>query len=205
VSGGPSHRTTAVTWLRAAASERTRRSIRPAVALVCWTYLSVSLALVAWVAVAAVSTGWRPTLVVSDSMSPGMHAGDVVLYDTRSASTAGVGSVVVFSADRGEQVIHRIVAIEAGGVVITKGDANGSTDRVIDAGRVDGLVRLMVPRVGLPLLWLRTGNHALFGAWLVATIGAIAGATPTVRRRLPGPAAPTPRAAGRPSPTGATA
>jgi signal peptidase I len=161
--------------------------VRPLLILLAWAYLSVVLSLVAWVGLGTLVTGWQPTLVTGDSMRPGISAGDVVLVARDRTTDVGLGTVVVFMSADDETVMHRVVAIESDGQLVTKGDANGSTDQVISRDQVVGTVRLMIPRVGLPLLWLRQDGAVLLGLWLLLTLAAVTATIPARSRSAPDP------------------
>jgi hypothetical protein len=148
-----------------------------AVRLIAVAALAGVAAMLAWSALPAV-WGWQPTVVASGSMSPSLHRGDVAVT---SAPPAGwepaVGQVVVVPDPLrpGRTRIHRIAGIDADGMLITRGDANGSDDSFRTApADVRGIGRLLVPRVALGSLELREGRPALFVAQGAAVIAALA-------------------------------
>src|SRR5436309_2619266 len=55
-------------------------------------YLVGVLGLLAW-AIAPAAVGWRATVVVSGSMEPAIHVGDVVLFDREDVATLKAGRV----------------------------------------------------------------------------------------------------------------
>lgn len=118
---------------------------------------SALVAVLLWTT-APMAFGYRPNLVTSDSMSPLIRAGDVVL--TRSVERADVrrGDVIlVDDPGRDQPLLHRVSAI-VDGRIVTKGDANPTPDRYSDEGfRVLGRGGLLVPRAGVGMLALRHG------------------------------------------------
>lgn len=148
--------------------------VRPALSLLASLYVAVQLCLVVWVAAPTVALGWSPTVVLSNSMSPDVRAGDVVLVGRSSTELLPVGTLAVFDTkDSDEPTIHRIVE-NSGGTYRTKGDANPTVDPVpLKPSEVRGVGRLLVPTVGLPAMWFQTGRPVLAIGWLVSAIGAL--------------------------------
>src|SRR5437667_12801707 len=81
----------------------------------------------AFFTLAPAAIGWRPTVVVSGSMMPAVHVGDVVLTSPLHASDAAklpLGSVVM-AADPTRPVgslLHRVVDRTPDGRLVPKGD-----------------------------------------------------------------------------------
>ncbi|WP_411731503.1 S26 family signal peptidase [Paeniglutamicibacter sp.] len=127
--------------------------------------------------------GWHGTVVQSGSMEPHISAGDVVLAAGFGATQqVPVGGVVQFTspaeAEPGgvEQTrLHRIVAENPDGTFVTAGDANLEVDSTpLEREQITGQARLLVPAVGLPGLWLGSGNLVALAWWSVLTLLAIA-------------------------------
>ncbi len=153
---------------------RGRRLVAPTLWLVLWMYLYLVAVLGGWVVVAWVATGWQPTTVTSGSMAPSVHAGDVVFYDTPEANQIAQRTIVLFSDSNGKQILHRVFAVGNDGFV-TKGDANADPDsEIVPVENVIGIGRLVVPLVGLPVVWWANGNMIVIGAWLALTVGGAA-------------------------------
>ncbi|GAB7093603.1 hypothetical protein JCM30237_07550 [Halolamina litorea] len=92
-------------------------------------------------------------VVLSDSMSPEIRAGDVVIVDDVSSDSIGVGDVITYeSADSDERITHRVVAVDASDGerrFETKGDANEEADpRPVPASAVIGVVQFHIPLIG---------------------------------------------------------
>lgn len=144
-------------------------------------YLSIVLSLVA-VATVPVLFGWQATVVQTGSMMPHIRPGDIAVTMPLNADTAvPLGRVVAFhtsavaNAD-GEAVmrLHRIVAVNTDGSFVTQGDANLDADSdPLVRSQIVGQARLLVPLIGLPSLWLGTGNVLAFIVWVFASIAAM--------------------------------
>lgn len=94
-------------------------------------------------------------VVYSDSMSPAIEAGDVIVVQSVEPADLTAGDVITFSsASRADAapVTHRIVGVEDSGSSLqfeTQGDANDSPDQaLVDASQVRGTVWFTIPLVG---------------------------------------------------------
>jgi signal peptidase I len=145
---------------------------------VAQTFLVLMVALLAF-ATLPLALGWDASVVQTGSMRPHIQAGDVVLSSPLpETAPVPLGSVVQFEAPAaggGEHlVVHRIVAPGAtDGTWVTRGDANATDDSTaITRDDITGQGRLLVRWVGLPSMWLSTGQFGSFVAWLLATFAA---------------------------------
>lgn len=130
-----------------------------ALRLAALAYLSASGSLLFW-SHAPQLVGWQPRVVLSGSMLPSVRPGDVALIGPTTAAAADLPpGRVVLVRDPGRSsgfYLHRVVRHDAQGRLVTRGDANASEDwPAVEAPRVAGQLRLVVPRVGLPMLWWR--------------------------------------------------
>lgn len=98
-------------------------------------------------------------VVLSDSMSPAIGAGDVVIVDSVSPSEISEDDVITFRNGGGDRatgdtdkVTHRVVeVVEQDGerYFRTKGDANEEVDaELVPAGNVVGRVSFHIPYIG---------------------------------------------------------
>ena len=104
-----------------------------------------------------------PSVVLTGSMEPDIRPGDVVLIEKLTSKeevySLAVDDVITFQ--REDIVItHRIVAVhhdEAGNISFeTKGDNNKTADPdLVQPNDIKGIVNNTVPKVGLPVIWLR--------------------------------------------------
>jgi signal peptidase I len=150
----------------------------------------VAAALVAvWAVLGPAQLGGPVTYAITDgtSMEPGIHAGDLVI--ARQGGSPAPGSVVLYRDRRlGRDVLHRVVAVDAGRLV-TKGDNNPYEDGYRPtAADVRGELWLRVPAVGGALQWAREPVHAalLVGLTVLLALaaGTGAGVAPLGRRAL---------------------
>ncbi|KQR03541.1 signal peptidase I [Arthrobacter sp. Leaf141] len=147
-------------------------------------YLGVLLSL-ALFAVLPALFGWHGTVVQSGSMEPHISPGDVVLAAALNPEhPVPVGGVVEYhspaEAEPGgvaKTRLHRIVAANTDGTFVTAGDANTTVDSTpIVRDQIKGQARLLIPAVGLPGLWLGSGNLSALALWSVITLVAVVAA-----------------------------
>lgn len=169
-------------------------------AAVAW--LSLVASLVVWT-VAPAAAGWRPYVVMTDSMRPSVAAGDIVLISDDTAAderplVPGDVALVADPARTDGTRLHRFLRLDDDGRVVTKGDANAQEDQPSAATQVLGRTRIVVPAIGLPSVWLRQGDVpslvvAGAGTWLALLVVLLQrSGDASVRRpaRRRGPAAP---------------
>lgn len=144
-------------------------------------YLVFMLALAAFALLPSLF-GWHGSVVQSGSMEPHISAGDIVLLsDFTSDQPVPMGGVVEFRSVTGSNfgperlLLHRIVGANPDGTLITAGDANVDVDSTpMEREQITGQARLLVPYVGLPSIWLGTGNLPALAIWSVLTLAALA-------------------------------
>ncbi len=153
------------------------RGITASVFVVCTIVVYGALTLAAWVAVPSVVLGWDPHAIVSGSMKPGVAVGDIVLTAPASPDTTyDAGTVITFDdpAHPGSLTTHRVVGVE-GDAYRTKGDANRDPDSsLVPRGNVRGVGRIIVPLIGLPVVWVQQGNPTAAAAVLLGLVAAFA-------------------------------
>jgi signal peptidase I len=116
-----------------------------------------------------ISLGWKPYVVMSGSMAPTMHAGDLIFVDPHAQSVS-VYEIVTYTDPRGP-VTHRIVAQAENGTLTVKGDANAQPDaRAVERKHVVGPVRLILPHVGWPVVQVRTHPIKIAGGALLLAL-----------------------------------
>jgi len=125
-----------------------------------------TLAGAAAAAIAPAALGWTPTVVVSGSMRPAIHPGDIVVTSPlRPSDTAALrpGSIVLAvdpARHDGRLLLHRVIAHRPDGTLVTQGDANSEPDStVMPPGHVRGIARFRVPLIGIPVWQARQGNQ----------------------------------------------
>ncbi|HYN97665.1 MAG TPA: S26 family signal peptidase [Pilimelia sp.] len=120
---------------------------------------------------------WRPQVVLSESMAPALRPGDVALIGPAEASAGQLppGRIVLVRdpARRTGSYLHRVVGYE-GVDLVTKGDGNDVPDfPAVAPAQVAGQVRLVVPALGLPVLWADQGRYLPRALLALATLGAL--------------------------------
>lgn len=140
-------------------------------------YLTLVLALGAWVMVPSVLLGWQPVAITSGSMAPAIQPGHVVVVAPYRGQDLGAGAVVTYrDPQRDRLVTHRISAVAPDGTIRTRGDGNAVDDPIpLSRDRIVGVGRLVIPAAGLPALWAHEGRTellALVAALTVVTVGA---------------------------------
>lgn len=96
--------------------------------------------------------GVGASVVLSGSMEPTISVGDLLIFTEQEEYM--VGDIVVYQSGR-TPVVHRIVAMDAE-TVVTRGDANNTSDAPFALDLVRGKVNLIVPIIGYLFLALKT-------------------------------------------------
>ena len=106
--------------------------------------------------------GQRSLTVLSGSMEPTLHVGDVVVVEQVPPLDVRVGDIVTFRdpEDAERLITHRVREIDVQGnsvAFVTKGDANTSVEnwKVTTDGTI-GRVRYHVWRLGYLMFWIRS-------------------------------------------------
>lgn len=154
--------------------------------------LSVVGILVAYAVLPGLIPGWQSVVITSGSMHPRIRVGDVVVAGRAGAGPVETGQVAVFQDPAQPQrlLTHRVHEVAADGTTWTKGDANGGPDSTAVDPAALREARILVPMIGLPLIWVREGAVLPLAAALLV-LGA---AAHCARTR---PAAPRERLVGR--------
>lgn len=103
--------------------------------------------------------GFKPTVVASNSMSPTLVVGDVVIAVPSDPSDINVGDLVQYTrVGYSILITHRVISIERSGstyIITTKGDANNMVDDPISVTGKIGKVVQVIPKIGLATIYLR--------------------------------------------------
>ncbi len=157
-------------------------ALRPAVGLVAWVHIYLLGLLGVWIAVVMVTTGWQPVVVTSGSMSPTLRPGDVLMVENHPGELVGQRSVITFNStrdpggsDEPELITHRVFEVLVdSNEYVTKGDANPSVDvDRVSRDQVVGLGRLVVPLIGLPVVWIQQQNHVALVATAILSLASL--------------------------------
>lgn len=135
--------------------------------------------------------GLSAVVIHGDSMRPFIGVGDVVLtIPYADAAEVPMGRVVEFRAPAGAAtqgaVMHRIVAANKNGTLVTAGDGNTQFDTApLDKTNIDALAVILVRWAGLPAFWAGTQNYVKLALWVLITGLAIAVEIAGLRRLHP--------------------
>lgn len=158
-----------------------------------WTALTVAcLARVVLAALASLvlwsllplALGWHPTVVMTGSMEPRLHPGDVVVSRPVATNRLRIGQILLVSDPDhpGRLRMHRLAAIRADGMLTLRGDANPAADSTpVRRSAVHGVAALRVPYIGDPLLWLNRHDYSEL-ALLAAALAALGAAACAYRQ-----------------------
>jgi signal peptidase I len=119
--------------------------------------------------------GIKSLTVLSGSMEPTIHVGDIVVVRQISPLDARIGDVVTFRdpAERDKLITHRVRKMSVADSVVsfeTKGDANTSVERwKIGTDGTIGLVMYRVPKLGYALFYV----HGTLGRLLLVVVPAL--------------------------------
>lgn len=129
-----------------------------------WILTSIISILIIWFSLGVFSI--YPSVIVTGSMEPRIKPGDIILVkritDMEGVAGLGVDDVIQFRRDD-ILISHRIVEIQNNDETlefITKGDNNPSIDKQrVKPEDIKGIVDQVVPKVGLPTLFLRSQDY----------------------------------------------
>ena len=140
--------------------------------------LAMVLSLVFW-SLLPLLAGWTPRVILSGSMEPRVHVGDIIVTREVPAANLAKGQVItVTDPDHPEKTrTHRVLRREADGQLVLKGDANQTADSTpVSVDDVLGVGVVRVPFVGRPAYWmaernwLPLGATTLFLGWCLLTV-----------------------------------
>ena len=107
--------------------------------------------------------GYFPLIVLTDSMYPQIHSGDLIICHQEDAEELEVGDIIAFfdPAGNGTTIVtHRIEEVSKGAEGLeftTKGDANNVADeKKVPAKDVVGTYRMRIPSLGNVAMFMQT-------------------------------------------------
>lgn len=102
--------------------------------------------------------GFEPLTVLTGSMEPSIHAGDVVWVDpvpSSSSTVVPIGAIVVYRPDQDSDALitHRVIGRTTGteGAYLIQGDANEDPDRPVLPEQIVGVATPPLVALGLPV------------------------------------------------------
>ena len=113
------------------------------------------------VTLAALISGFFPHYMIgigSSSMSPNINRGDAVVIKKINKNTKlKVGDIIAYKEDK-ITIVHRIHELQTyknKEAYLTKGDANNGADNyIVPRDHVKGVIKLRVPFIAYPTIWL---------------------------------------------------
>ncbi len=165
--------------------------------------VTTTLVLCGWLLVLEPALGSRPVLVMDDGMSPALRVGDVAFAEGPSGPLVS-GAIVAVRID-GRVGVSRLIdreqvpagsdaEVRAAAPLVIRDDAEGLEVRaVIPRDALIGVIGAAVPRVGLPVVWLRSPTTAPLGTLMVlllagvTVLGVVDGARERAARRRTAP------------------
>lgn len=150
--------------------------LRFAAVLTARGVLAALFGLAFW-AVAPMLLGWHSTTVMTGSMEPSLHVGDVVVSKTVTPDELRAGQVLLFDDPDhpGTLRLHRFDSLNDDGTLTTKGDANPAVDSTpITRAAVVGVGYLRVPLVGTPITWTAAHDTRALVVFGIALLGVVA-------------------------------
>ena len=127
-----------------------------------WIVVSVVSVAIIWFAVGLFPI--YPSVIITGSMEPVIMPGDVVLVEKVDSHSVRTGDIIMFDNGEGVYITHRIIEIiedDNGRQFVTKGDNNASKDtNPSNESQFRGKIISIVPKIGLPSLFIRGGGEA---------------------------------------------
>lgn len=95
--------------------------------------------------------GYKVFVVISGSMEPNIHVGDIVITKNVKACDLKVGDIITFNNDK-YTITHRIIDIIQDGETYykTKGDHNSIADKdLIKYNNIEGVCKFRLEKIGI--------------------------------------------------------
>lgn len=95
--------------------------------------------------------GYKVFVVISGSMEPNIHVGDIVITKNVDASDIKVGDVITFNNDK-YTITHRVIDIIQNEEIYykTKGDHNSVADKdLIKYNNIEGVCKFRIEKIGI--------------------------------------------------------
>jgi hypothetical protein len=168
-----------VGWVRLAVTVAARGVLFSILGMLTWALLPIVL-------------GWTPTTVMTGSMEPRIHPGDVVVSRPAEPEAITLNRILLVDDPdhAGRLRLHRFADFAPDGNLILRGDANSANDSTsVAPAAVRGVAVLRVPFVGLPVVWIADRNWGP----LAAVLATVAGLTLAAASGSSTPGRPEPR------------
>ncbi len=153
-------------WLALVLTSLARALLTLIASMLLWSVLPVAL-------------GWHTTVVMSGSMEPRLHPGDVVVSRPIATDRLRPGQVVLVDDPdhAGRLRLHRLAALRPDGKLTLRGDANAADDSTpVARSAVHGVASLHIPYLGLLKYWQSVGDDRDVVLGLAALLAVLAAA-----------------------------
>ena len=104
--------------------------------------------------------GWKPFIVLSNSMEPFLQSGDLVVTKRIDANHLKANDIISFKTSDDIIVTHRIIDITTDREekhFITKGDNNNTNDSgYVLSEQIEGIYQLRIPKLGHFAIFIQT-------------------------------------------------
>jgi len=132
-----------------------------------WTVFGLIFAAILSVQVVPHLWGGVGLTILSGSMEPAIHPGDIVVTKPVSrVEDVALGDVVVYATED-SLITHRVIGFGIGNgesTVILQGDANGAQDEPVVSGQLRGKVIYTVPKVGYASAFVKQHFAVVLGS-----------------------------------------
>lgn len=123
-----------------------------------------------FISIIAFALGYRGFIIASNSMSPTLERGDLILIDTKE-NTVEDGDIIIFIVEN-NIVTHRVIEhyeLDGKTYYLTKGDANNAVDPwILHNEQIIGKYIIRIPYIGFPILYyLQIVNDKILGINLI--------------------------------------
>lgn len=112
--------------------------------------------------------GYKPFIVLSGSMEPGIMTGDLIITKEADPATLAAGDVIAYRYGETSVITHRIQSVtnlDGQRAFVTKGDANNTEDNVMPTqDLVEGKLQWTLPGLGNAAMFLQTPAGLLLAA-----------------------------------------
>lgn len=113
--------------------------------------------------------GYQMMAVLSGSMEPALHPGDIVVIKQTDSEQIRVDDIITYASDQNTVVTHRVIdVVQKDGQVLfeTKGDANNrKDDNLVSGDQVIGSLQFHIPKAGSVIDFIKSP----LGVFLVIT------------------------------------
>lgn len=119
--------------------------------------------------------GFKPFVVLSGSMDPEMHEGDLTITQAIDASLLKEGDIIAFKDEEGHVVTHRIVSIsENSKSFTTRGDNNNSNDpESVASENIEGKYLFKISGLGNVVLVMQSPITLCVALLIIFAVGII--------------------------------